>query len=477
MNRLILAALVSTTILGGCTMIPDFTKPASPVEAEWPQGQAYLDLSAEDRSSIQKVSWPEFFQSPQLQKIIQTSLENNRDLRIAALNIEVARQQYRVQRADLVPTINGLGTASRQNIPENAAGLQGEGIQSQYSANIGTTAYELDIFGRIRSLNKQALEEYLATEEARNAVQISLIAEVANAYLVYLADQKLLKITEETLSAQQTSYDLISKTFELGVGNKLDVSQAAQLVEVARANQAQYIRQIAQDKNALLLLMGVSSEGNLLENETLDQVRLAEQLPIGLPSDVLLARPDIRQAEHSLIAANANIGAARAAFFPTISLTSSAGLASQSLSDLFKSGSGLAWTFVPQISIPIFEGGRNLANLGISETTRDIRVAEYEKAVQVAFREVSDQLAARGTYTNQLQAQRAYVEAAQSAYTLSKARYDQGIENYLNVLIEQRALYSAQQQEIVVYQQRLSNLVSLYKVLGGGLAADKTNKE
>lgn len=473
MNKLFLAALVSSTILGGCTMIPDLATPKAPVESEWPQGKAYLDLSSQDRASIKTIVWQEFFKSPQLQKIIQASLDNNRDLRVAALNIELARQQYRVQRADLVPTIDAKGAASRQNVPENAAGQQGEGIQSQYTANIGTTAYELDIFGRVRSLNKQALEEYLATEEARNAVQISLIAEVANAYLAYLADEKLLKLTEETLAAQQASYDVINKSFELGVGNKLDVSQATQSVETARANHAVYLRRMAQDKNALLLLMGVSSEGNLLEGETLDQVQITEQLPIGLPSDVLLSRPDIRRAEHQLVAANANIGAARAAFFPTISLTGSAGLASDSLTDLFKSGSGLAWTFAPQISIPIFEGGRNIANLGISETTRDIRVAEYEKSIQVAFREVSDELAARGTYTNQLKSQQSLVQAAQDSYTLSKARYDQGIENYLNVLDAQRSLYAAQQDEILVYQQRLSNLVTLYKVLGGGLDNQK----
>ncbi len=469
MNRLVLAALISTTILTGCTMIPDFEKPKAPVESEWPQGQAYLDLSAADRGSIRQVSWQEFFRSPQLQKIIQTSLDNNRDLKIAALNVEQARQLYRVQRADLFPTIDALGTGTRQNIPENAAFIQGEGIQSQYSANIGTTNYELDIFGRIRSLSAQALEEYLATEEAQKAVKISLIAEIANAYLVYLADQKLLKLTEDTLTAQQKSYDVINKSFELGVGNKLDVSQAAQSVETARANYSVYQRLAAQDRNALLLLMGVSSEGDLLQGETLDQIEFVENLPVGLPSDVLLERPDIRQAEHNLLAANANIGAARAAFFPTIGLTGSAGLASLSLSDLFKSGSGLAWTFTPSISMPLFTGGRNLANLAVSQTTRDIRIAEYEKAIQIAFREVSDELAARGTYTSQLKAQQALVQAAQDAYRLSQARYDQGIENYLNVLDAQRSLYAAQQSEITVSQQRLSNLVSLYKVLGGGL--------
>lgn len=471
MNKFYLAILASSTMLVGCTMMPEYLRPAAPVESEWPQGQAYLNLSSENRASIRQVTWQEFFKSPEMQKVIQTALDNNRDLRVAALNVEAARQQYRVQRADLLPTIDAQVTASRQNVPENAAGAQGEGVTSSYTANIGTTAYELDLFGRIRSLNAQALEEYFATEEARNAAQISLIAEVANAYLVYLSDQKLLKLTEETLNAQQESYNVISKSFDLGVGNKLDVSQASQSVETARANHAIYLRRVAQDKNALILLMGVSSDNGILnEGQSLDTIELAE-LPVGLPSDVLLSRPDIQQAEHALKAANANIGAARAAFFPTISLTGSAGLASRSLSDLFKSGSGLAWSFVPQVAIPIFEGGRNIANLGISQTTRDIRVAEYEKSIQVAFREVSDQLAARGTYTDQLKAQNALAQSARDAYTLSQARYKQGIENYLNVLDAQRSLYTAQQQEIVVQQERLSNLVTLYKVLGGGLTS------
>lgn len=468
MNKFVLA-LLSSAMLSSCTMMPDYSRPESPVNSEWPQGKAYIDLSSTERASIKQVSWQEFFQSPQLQKIIQATLDNNRDLRVAALNIQIAREQYRIQRADLVPTIDALGAANRQNIPENLAGIQGEGVTSQYSANIGTTAYEIDLFGRMRSLNKQALEEYFATEEARNATQIALIAEVANAYLVYLSDEKLLRLTQETLTAQQSSYDLINKTFELGVGNKLDVSQAAQSVETARTNYSIYLRRMEQDKNALLLLMGVSSEGNLLQGETLDNIQLKEELPVGLPSDVLLERPDIRQAEHDLIAANANIGAARAAFFPTITLTGSAGVASSSLDNLFQADSVLAWTFAPQISIPIFEGGRNLANLGVSQATRDIRVAQYEKSIQVAFREVSDELAARGTYTEQLKSQQALVEAAENSYNLSKARYDQGIENYLNVLDAQRSMYAAQQNEIIVQQERLSNLVNLYKVLGGGL--------
>lgn len=469
MNKILLTALLASSVLTGCTLMPNYKRPPAPTASEWPQGEAYKQPANPGLVNPAKLGWREFFQSPKLQQVIQTALENNRDLRVAALNIEAARELYRVQRADLLPTIDIVGSASRQNFPENAAGLQGEGIVSQYTANIGTTAYELDLFGRVRSLNREALEQYLATEEARKTTQIALIAETANAYLAYLSDVKLLQLTQDTLKAQQNSYDLIKKRFDLGVGTRLDVSQAAQTVELARANYSVYLRRAAQDKNALLLLMGVPSEGDLLQDVSLDDIAIMEDLPAGVPSEILLNRPDVRQSEHLLKAANANIGAARAAFFPRISLTGSAGLASTELSDLFKSGSGLAWSFVPQASLPIFEGGRNLANLGYSKAQRKIRVAEYERAIQIAFREVSDELAARGTYTDQLQSQRALAAAAQESFDVSNARYEQGIENYLNVLDAQRQLYAAQQDEIVVQQQRLSNLVSLYKALGGGV--------
>ena len=470
MTRFLITALLASTILTSCTLEPLYNRPAAPVSPSWPQGAAYKDQASAPAGEMNaaSIAWKDFFLSPKLQQIIQTALDNNRDYQVAALNVEAARQLYRVQRSALVPTIDVVGSGSRQNIPDNAGGLLGSGIQSQYTANIGTTAFELDLFGRVRSLNKQALEEYFATAEAKNATRIALIAETANAYLVLLADQKLLKLTEDTLAAQQKSYDLVKRIFDAGVGNKLEVSQAAQTVETARANLSVYQRLVAQDKNALVLLMGVPAESEAFEGETLDNILVLKDLPAGIPSEVLLDRPDVRAAEHSLKAANANIGAARAAFLPQISLTASTGFASDSLSNLFSSGSGGAWSFVPQITAPIFTGGRNLANLGVSKATRQIRVAEYEKSIQIAFREVADELAARGTFTDQLKAQQSLAAAAQEAYNLSDARYKQGIENYLNVLDAQRSLYVAQQNQIIVEQQRLSNLVTLYKVLGGG---------
>lgn len=472
MHKQFATALILTTLLGGCSFVPEYLRPNLPTAASWPTGDAYRPDTAESSAAAKpaiETGWREFFKSATLQNLIEASLENNRDLRVAALNVEAARAAYRVQRADLVPSVSAGGAMSRQGTPENASSSGRDSVSSQYSANVATTAFELDVFGRIRSLNEQALQQYLATDEARKAVQIALVAEVANAYLTLLADAKLLRLTEETLTAQQESFELIQRSFDAGIGSQLDVSQARTSVETARTNLAQYKRLVAQDKNALVLLVGSADIDIGSASETLDDALILENLPVGVPSDVLLARPDIAQAEYALKAANANIGAARAAFFPRISLTGSLGLASESLSDLFKSGSALAWSFAPQVTLPIFEGGRNAANLELAKAQEKIAAAQYEKAIQTAFREVADELAARGTYGDQLQAQTALVAATQNAYDLSNLRYKQGVDSYLNVLDAQRSLYTAQQGEIQVQQQRLSNLVNLYKVLGGGL--------
>lgn len=468
LNKSFLIALATSTMLVGCSMASDYERPQSPISGQWPQGMSYEELSPSEKVNIAEISWKKFFGSEKLQKIITLALENNRDLRIAALNVEAAQAMYRVQRADIYPTINAAGGLNRQGIPENASATGRDMVSSTYSANVGTTAYEFDFFGRVRSMNESALEQYFSTQEARDTLQIALIAEIANVYLAYLADRELLILTEDTLNAQKQSYDVIKQSFDMGIGSQLDVSQAATLVETARANKAQYIRRLDQDKNALELLVGTKLDDSMFDENGLDSISVMEKLPVGLSSDVLLNRPDIRQAEHLLKSANADIGVARAAFFPRISLTGSLGLASSGLSDLFQSGSVLAWNFAPQITMPIFEGGRNTANLEAAEARQKIAVARYEKAIQSAFREVADELAARGTYTNQLEAQRALVEANKIAYNISEARYKQGIDSHLNVLDAQRQLYIAQQNEIVVQQQRLSNLVMLYKVLGGG---------
>jgi multidrug efflux system outer membrane protein len=470
MSKKIMALLIGTTVLTGCTnLTPYYERPALPVQAELPTGDAYKPTQNAGDKAVSQIAWNEFFQSPHLQSLIQTALDHNRDLRVAALNIEAARAQYRIQRADLVPHVNANANGSIQSTPSNALmnPLQ-PGRLETYTANLASTAYELDLFGRIRSLNDNALQKYFATEEARHTTQIALIAEVANAYLAYHADRKLLDLTQHTFQTQQESYDVIKKSFDMGIGSQLDVSQAATSVETARANHAQYLRRLAQDKNALTLLVGSTVDDKTLNVESLDDIKMMQDLPIGLASDILLQRPDIRQAEYQLKAANANIGAARAAFFPRISLTASAGLASNELADLFKSGSAWAWNLAPQLTVPIFQGGRNEANLEFAKTNQKIAVAQYEKSIQSAFREVSDELAARGTYTDQLNAQKSLVAASQQSYDLSMARYKAGVDSHLTVLDSQRALYNAQQNEIAVQLQRMSNLVGLYKALGGG---------
>jgi multidrug efflux system outer membrane protein len=316
LSRAFVTMTAAITLLSGCTMIPAYERPALPVTAQWPEGQAYEGIVGVSEADISQVQWQSFFLSSSMQQIIQTALDNNRDLRVAVLQVEQAQALYRIERAGLVPSINANGGLTRQGTPENASITGQDMTTSTYSANVGVTAFELDLFGRVRSLNQKALEQYFATEEAQNAARIALIAETANAYLTYLADRKLLAVTEDTLKAQQESYGLIKSRYDTGVGTQLDVEQARTSLETARTNRARYIRYIAQDKNALELLMGTASDPAVLDALTLDTVKLADNLPVGLPSAVLLERPDIRQAEHSLKAANANIGAARAAFFP-----------------------------------------------------------------------------------------------------------------------------------------------------------------
>ncbi len=467
MSKPLLTLLMAGTVLAGCTMAPSYERPAAPVAQAWP-ADTVAELPAETQASIQSIGWKDFFSSPGLQQAVDTALANNRDLRVAALNIEAARAAYNIQRADMLPTVGAGANATIQRTSDDLTVPGADQRTETYQANVGITAFELDLFGRIRSLSEAALQDYLATQEAANAVRISLIAETANAYLQLLADKKNLKLTEETLAAQQQSFDLISKRKEIGVASQLDVAQAQTAVETARANLALYQRRVMQDQNALTLLMGVAEGAVPASNETLEQVALMENLPVGLPSQVLLLRPDVQQAEHTLQAENARIGAARAAFFPTISLTGTLGFASDGLGSLFSSGGAGAWSFVPQVTVPIFEAGRNKNNLDLAEIRKDSAIASYEKTIQGAFREVADELAARKTLSSQLQAQSSLVSATQSAYDISDARYKQGIDNYLSVLDAQRSLYAAQQAEIDLQKQRLANLVNLYKALGGG---------
>lgn len=407
------------------------------------------------------LEWRRFFADARLQRLIEIALQNNRDLRVAILNIEQARAQYQVRRADQLPGVGVLASGSR------GPNSKGE-ISSTYMAGLSVTSYELDFFGRVNELSKAALGEYLATEEARKNVHITLIASVANIYMSLLADDELLALTRQTLKAREESFKLIQLKFEHGVVSELDLRQGESLVETAHVALAQQMRQRAVDQNALVLLVGQGLPADLpASNATLHTMQIGAELSPGLPSDLLTRRPDIRQAEQQLMAANANIGAARAAFFPRISLTGSAGSVSDELSGLFKSGS-FAWTVAPQLLLPIFDAGRNRANLDIAKATRDIRVAQYEKAVQLAFREVADALAGQATYGEQLRAQRAQADAEAVRYKLSDLRYNNGASSYLDLLDAQRSLFAAQQAEVQTNLASLQNQVTLYKVLGGG---------
>jgi multidrug efflux system outer membrane protein len=469
--RNLTVALLAALLAAGCTLEPKYDRPAAPVPRRFPDGEAYRTgaVAPTTGKAVADIGWREFFTDAHLQQLIQLALANNRDLRVAALNVEAASAQYRIQRADLLPTISASANETVQSVPPylNSPRLPIPSVIRQDNAGVGFTAYELDLFGRIRSLNHEKLQQYFGYEDTRRSSQISLVAEVADGYLTLLADQELLRITEETLKSDIDSYTLTQRMVESGQATELDLRQAESAVDTARANLALYSRQVAQDRNALQLLVGAPLPEGLSNAPPLEQQSPLEELPTGLPSDLLERRPDILSAEHSLRAANANIGAARAAFFPSVSLTGNFGTASTQLSGLFASGSR-NWSFVPGISLPIFAGGANVANLDLAKVQKNVQVAKYEKAIQTAFREVADALAARGTLQQQLEAQRALVDSAGASYTLSEMRFHSGVDAYLTVLDSQRTLYSAQQGLVGVELTRLQNLVGLYKALGGG---------
>jgi multidrug efflux system outer membrane protein len=468
MIRRIAIISIGVACLAGCSMAPEYTRPEAPVSATWPTGPAYKNSSSlTGEPAATDLKWSEFFVNPQLQKLIGLALANNRDLHVAALNIERSRAQYQIQRSDLFPKIDANAAALYQRVGEGIS-VTGSPLNiHQYQVGLGLSSYELDLFGRIRNLKEQALQQFFATGEARRSVQISLVAEVAANYLTLAADRELLKLAKDTLTSQQTSYELIRSRYEAGMSSALDLHQAQTSVDTARVDIARFTTFVAQDENALTLVVGSQVPVDLLPAALSDTLTAVKDLKSGLPSDVLLRRPDILQAEALLKGANANIGAARAAFFPRITLVSSVGFGSDDLGGLFKGGS-FVYRAAPQISIPIFQGGANRANLKVAEVDRDIAVAQYEKAIQTAFREVADALALKGTINDQMAAQQSLTDATSESYRLSQARYEKGLDSYLNVLDSQRSLYGSQQNLISVRLARLTNLVTLYKVLGGG---------
>ena len=460
LTRLTPLALALT--LAGCmSLAPKYERPAAPVADAFPElakpaSAPSAQVAGEAPASM---AWQRFFPDARLRGLIEQALANNRDLRVSIANIEQARAQYRIQRADRLPTV-GLGiSGSRQTTGED------QPINSLYQSGFSVASFELDLFGRVRNLSQAALAQFLATEEARRSTQISLVSSVANVYLQLLADEELLAITQQTLGTRQESLRLTQLRFDNGVASRFELQQARSLVETALATLAAQQRQRAQDLNLLTLLVGTPVEP-VPTGTTLATTELPD-LPAGLPSDLLTSRPDIRAAEQQLIAANANIGAARANFFPRISLTGSVGSASTELSGLFKSGS-YGWSFAPQAILPIFDYGRNTAVLGSARAGRDIAVAQYERSVQQAFREVADALAGQSTFSEQLRAQRAVAEAEADRFNLADLRYRNGAASYLELLDAQRALFQAQQAAVQANLQRLQNQVTLYSVLGGG---------
>jgi outer membrane protein, multidrug efflux system len=470
------AIALGAMLLSACTLEPKYIRPDAPVAM--PEHDIASGIRAEE------LGWRAFFPDAQLQQLIVLALANNRDLRVATLNVEAAQARYRIQRADLFPTIAASATEQAERLPASvleaslpggSASAEGSIVSRSYTAGIGFTNFELDLFGRIRSLDHADLQQYFSFEETRRSAQIALVAEVADAYLAVLTDQTLLDITRQTLQNQSDSYELTRKMFERGTATELALRQAESTVDTARANSAQYARALAQDCDALQLLLGAPIPDGTNFSGGLDRPDVVSAVQEAIPSDVLVNRPDVLAAEHLLRAANADIGAARAAFFPSIELTGSLGGASTELSGLFKHES-LAWTFAPQISIPLFAGGANEANLRAAKVTRDTAVAQYEKAIQIAFREVADALAARGYLDEQLAAQQALVGASQHAYHLAQIRFRGGVDNYLSELDAQRSLYNAQQQLQIVRLQRFENLVTLYKTLGGGLHETTASK-
>ncbi|VWX60012.1 Outer membrane protein OprM [Burkholderiales bacterium 8X] len=455
-------AAATALLISGCSLIPTYERPSPPVPAAFP-GLSSTG-TAEPRASA--LAWQDFFTDERLRKLIEIALANNRDLRISVLNIEQARAQFQIQRAAQFPTLSATASGSRQY-----PSLLSDGVSQSFSVGLGLTAWEIDFFGRISSLKESALAQYLATEESRKAAQISLIAAVANGWLTLLADDELLEITKQTLATRDESLKLTRLRFESGVASEIDARLAESLAETARASFADQRRRRMQDENALVLLLGapLPPESTTGSDKGLQALAPMPELPAGLPSDLIGERPDIRAAEQQLIAANANIGAARAAFFPRVALTTSIGTTSREFSGLFDAGTK-AWAFSPQISLPIFDAGRNQASLEAARASREIAVAQYERSIQAAFRDVADALAGRATFSEQLRALRAQADAESARFRLSDLRYRNGIASALDLLDAQRSLFSTQQTAVQVRLLQLQNQVVLYKALGGGWA-------
>jgi len=465
MSKLISLLASAAVFLTGCTLIPEYTRPEPPVPSQWPAGPAYREQPTTPETPLAAdLEWREYFPDPRLQALIETGLQNNRDLRTAALNVERARALYRVQQTELLPAVDASGQMLRERVPGTLNVDDRSHTLKQYRADVGAL-WEIDFFGRIRSLTESALQQFFATEQARRSAQILLVSEIANAYLRLAADRDSLALSKSTLETQQAAYNLIKLRFETGVVPELDLRQSQTRVDSARVDVVRFTEQVARDENAMDLLIGAPYDRALLP-DGLKAVTPMPGLSPAMPSEVLLRRPDVLEAESLLKAANANIGAARAAFFPRITLTGTVGTASDDLTHLFKSGS-FGWNFTPQITLPIF-APRTWAELRVSKVERELAVTNYERTIQAAFRDVTDALARYGTIDGQVQAQESLVDATRATYRLSTERYDKGIDIYLNVLDAQRSVYAAELELIAARFLKFNNQVNLYAALGGG---------
>jgi multidrug efflux system outer membrane protein len=457
--------LIAAASLAACSLQPVYERPAAPVAGEFPAGPAYK-AGPTGGSPAVDIGWRDFLADPRLQRLVEIALKNNRDLRVAMLNVDQVQAQYRIQRAALAPQVSGFADQSSSRTPGSLTQSGRPAVSHTYEAGV-TAAWEIDFFGRLRSLSDAALEQYFATAYARQAAQILLVSQVADQYLTMLAFDEQLAVTRRTLETAQASYNIVKLQFDTGTAAELTLRQSETVVEQANATNAAQVRARAQAENGLVLLLGQPLPADLPPALPMGEQKLLADIPAGLPSDLLTRRPDILQAEGFLRAENANIGAARAAFFPRISLTGSLGTASATLGGLFGAGSA-AWSFLPSITVPIFSGGALQASLDVAKIQKDIGIAQYEKAIQTAFREVADGLAARGTYDEQLAAEERFTATQQRSLELSDFRYRNGADTYLNVLIAQTNLYNAQLTLVATRLQRLTTLVDLYRSLGGG---------
>src|SRR5665213_968801 len=470
-RRFKVAGLAAAVCLAGCTMIPPYRQRRLPVPDQFP-GPISSTMPA--ATAAADIAAHEIFRDERLNRLVDLALANNRDLRTAVLNVQQTEAQYRITRAALFPTVQGSASGTRSHSSFSGGSLlTGEPASTfattsnSFSASVGVTSYELDLFGHVRSQNAQALEQYFQTAAAQRAAQVSLVGEVATQYLTLRETEELLTLTQNTLAAVQSSYDLNKALFDAGASNELDFRQSEGQVETARINVETYQRQLQQARNALQLLLGAPMPEDLPAARPFSDDGMVADVPAGLPSDLLTRRPDILEAEHALKAANANIGVARAAFFPSISLTGSVGVSSSQLSSLFKAGSGI-WSFGPQISLPLFAGGHNIATLDVAKVGERLEVVAYEKAIQTAFREVADALIGVDSYARQITLEQALIDTQQRRLELATLRYRQGEDTYLNELAAQQDLYSAQQGLLQAQFNRLSSKVSLYQALGGG---------